>query len=270
MTTAPESPAAMTHNNLIITVWGDTPAHQENANALATRLGLEVAEHSPELRLHLGEQGLSLEDYRGIKPGKAPLSIRADFAGGKSDHRRQYGGGKGQPLARALGLRSQASPTIIDATAGMGRDAFVLASLGATVTMLERQGITHALLEDALRRAHQAPHTADIAALMSLYNQSAIEWLPEHCPDNAVVYLDPMYPHRDKSALVKKEMRLFRDLAGDDPDAGDLLQAALNSQAARVVVKRPKGAPCLGDIQTATCVESKNTRYDIYGLKKLS
>ena len=195
-----------------------------------------------------------------------------DFAHGELAHRRQYGGGRGQPLARAVGLKAGANPSVVDATAGMGRDAFVLASLGCTVTLIERSAVLAALLQDALQRAaaDQALDSA-IAARMQLLADNAINWL-QHCPQDArpeVVYLDPMYPHRSKSALVKKEMRILRALVGDDDDAGALLQAALGCARKRVVVKRPKGAAPVTPaeqpkLRPAAAVASKNTRYDIY------
>lgn len=199
-----------------------------------------------------------------------------DFAHGQMAHRRQFGGGRGQPLARAIGLKGGACPRVVDATAGMGRDAFVLATLGARVTLLERSPILIALLEDGLRRA-SLPHELEtvldpeIPARMKLISADAIQWLThcnaEQCPD--VVYLDPMYPQRSKSALVKKEMRILRALVGDDTDAGELLRIALQRAKKRVVVKRPKGAAhviplTMQNLRPASAVESKNTRYDIY------
>ena len=83
-------------------------------------------------------------------------------------------------------------------------------------------------------------------------------------PPPDVVYLDPMYPHRTKSALPKKEMRLFRLLVGPDDDAARLVAAARAVALRRVVVKRPAGAPFLGDVRPDGRLESKNTRYDLY------
>ncbi|HEY3487658.1 MAG TPA: class I SAM-dependent methyltransferase, partial [Gammaproteobacteria bacterium] len=88
----------------------------------------------------------------------------------------------------------------------------------------------------------------------------------EKYPD--VIYMDPMYPQRGKSALVKKEMRYTRALVGEDADAGELLAIALNVARRRVVVKRPKGAETLTDLKPNTTIASKNTRYDIYIGKK--
>lgn len=199
-------------------------------------------------------------------------AMYVDFVGGKMGHRRRYGGGRGQPLAKAIGLKGGANPEVIDATAGLGRDAFVLASLGAKVTLLERSPVLAALLEDGLNRALTSPEVAGIVKeRMKLINADAVEWLKQlpfdQYPD--VVYMDPMYPHRNKSALVKKEMRYLREIVGDDNDDSLLLHAALCCAKLRVVVKRPRGAPCitgkiLNNRKPNSTVESKNTRYDIY------
>jgi 16S rRNA (guanine1516-N2)-methyltransferase len=65
--------------------------------------------------------------------------IFIDFASAANTYRRLHGGGNGQPLARAIGLKTYGLPlVVIDATAGLGQDSFVLASLGCHVTMIER------------------------------------------------------------------------------------------------------------------------------------
>lgn len=211
---------------------------------------------------------LSLDDTHGDIGG----SINVDFVGGKMGHRRRYGGGRGQPLAKAIGLKGGANPMVVDATAGLGRDAFVLASLGAQVILLERSPVLSALLEDGLNRALADREVSTIVhERMKLINTNAIEWLKEPTieqqPD--VIYMDPMYPHRNKSALVKKEMRYLREIVGEDEDASLLLHAALSCAKHRVVVKRPRTAPIvsgtiLSNRRPNTAVESKNTRYDIY------
>jgi 16S rRNA (guanine1516-N2)-methyltransferase len=201
------------------------------------------------------------------RDGSLGKGFAVDFVAGRAAHRRRFGGGRGQPLARAVGLKGGANPRVVDATAGLGRDAFVLACLGAQVTLIERAPVLAALLEDGLQRAARDPELAAIVtAHMRLVHDNAIHWL-SHCEEAQrpeVVYLDPMYPHRTKSALVKKEMRALRALVGDDEDADQLLTAALACAKKRVVVKRPKGAPPLAGPRPGSCVESKNTRYDLY------
>lgn len=262
-------------------------SHAARASQLAEQLQLDLCQ--PGTQRQAGQDGLAAcEDYDFFlafrdnqqqpqlilycPAGDLGSPFFIDFAHGQLAHRRQFGGGRGQPLARAIGLKGGNNPTVVDATAGMGRDAFVLASLGAGLTLLERSPILAALLADALQRAqHDAALDPAIAARMRLVQTNAIGWLQE-CEEDArpeVVYLDPMYPHRSKSALVKKEMRILRALVGDDDDAGALLAAALRCAKKRVVVKRPKtAAPVIIDdnqkLRPAAAVASKNTRYDIY------
>jgi 16S rRNA (guanine1516-N2)-methyltransferase len=160
------------------------------------------------------------------------------------------------------------TPSVVDATAGPGRDAFVLASLGADVLLIERVPAIFALLKDGLARALADADTRAIAERMHLVLGDAIhqlEALVARTPvAPQVVHLDPMFPHRDKSALVKKEMRLFRQLAGDDQDAPRLLEAALDVATHRVVVKRPRGAPPIEGPPPRHVLEGKTSRYDLY------
>lgn len=132
--------------------------------------------------------------------------IVVDFVTGAVAHRRKFGGGRGQSIAKAVGLKQGVMPSVVDGTAGLGRDAFVLASLGCTVTMVERHPVVAALLEDGLRRAYQDAEIGDwMRERMRLFHGSSLEALSKLAQEVDVVYLDPMYPHRDKSALVKKK-----------------------------------------------------------------
>jgi len=244
------------------------------AAALAARLGLpllaaegQAATLGADALLEVGER-LALRALRPLRSG----AVSVDFAAGRAAHRRQFGGGRGQPLARALGLKGGRSPGVVDATAGLGRDAFVLASLGCHVRLIERQPLLAELLDDGLRRAAADAASAGIAARMALIRADAADWLggldAAAAPD--CVYLDPMYPKRDKSAAVKKEMRLLQRLVGADADAAGLLAAALDCGAARVVVKRPKGAPPLDGPPPSAAITGPNTRYDLYALRGLA
>ena len=187
-----------------------------------------------------------------------------DFASGKYAHRRRFGGGRGQPLAKAIGLKQGQSPRVIDATAGFGRDAFVLASLGCEVTMLEQNPVMSLLLADALKRAQATAEIVDIAERMRLEQTDAVDYLQQTTTTADVIYLDPMYPSREKSALVKKDMQLLHQLVGADTNSAALLAVARQKALKRVVVKRPKGAGYVGEQKPAASIESKNTRYDLY------
>ncbi len=219
--------------------------------------------------LFLDEKGLCLQ----LAGKGAPGPVRAEFVSGKMGYRREHGGGAGQLVARAVGLqKTRASLHVLDATAGLGQDAFVLASLGCRVTLFERHPVIHALLADGLARAALNVDCAPVVGRMTLRAGSSIEWMSAAAegPDVAdVIYLDPMFPHRDKSALVKKEMQVFRTLVGDDDDSEVLLNAALAVARYRVVVKRPRKAPAISGPQPGTQLEGKSSRYDIYPIRAL-
>ncbi|WP_346796225.1 class I SAM-dependent methyltransferase [Halomonas sp. Bachu 37] len=200
--------------------------------------------------------------------------LRVDFTSGKVAHRRQFGGGRGQLVAKACGLARGVTPHVVDATAGLGRDAFVLASLGAEVLLIERVPAIAALLRDGLERGAQDIEAAAIIARMRLLEGDAAQQLEDLVKQAdfppQVVHLDPMFPHREKSALVKKEMRIFRELAGEDNDAPLLLDAALQVATHRVVVKRPRKAPPIEGPAPHHCVEGKTSRYDLYVHRSLA
>lgn len=191
-----------------------------------------------------------------------PLTI--DFVGGTLGYRMRSGGGGGQALRRAAGFAKGHIPVIADATAGLGRDAFLFASMGAQVTLIERSPDIHALLEDALARAAAAgPTYAEIVGRMVLLQGDAKELLPQVTAETIIV--DPMHPPRRGTALVKNEMRLLRQMVGADPDAFDLMQVALACAKKRVVLKWPLRAdPMAGLRPPSHQILGKTTRYDVF------
>lgn len=241
------------------------PAFGPAAAVWAARLNLPMAGEA-EFAMQIGEQGLQFVELGPLAAGP----VRVDFVAGAVAHRRLFGGGAGQMIAKAVGIQPGIRPTLLDATAGLGRDAFVLAELGCALTLIERQPLIAALLEDGLQRAMAADEIAAIVGRMHLMCGNAIALMQSWQNDPPqVIYLDPMFPHRDKSAQVKKEMRLFRPLAGNDDDAPDLLAAALALATHRVVVKRPRKAPAIAGEQPGYVLEGKSSRFDIYPKKTL-
>ncbi len=187
-----------------------------------------------------------------------------DFSSGKKSHRRRFGGGKNQPLARAIGLTAKKLPSVLDATAGMGGDSFVLASLGCEVTLVERSEPIAALLADALTRAKTDDNIKEIIKRMNLVHADSTQYLLKQRPQVDVIYLDPMYPEKNKKTSPKKEMQLLQALVGADKDSAKLLSIALQIATKRVVVKRPKNAPYINNHKPHAEITSPNTRYDIY------
>ncbi|ATC89520.1 16S rRNA (guanine1516-N2)-methyltransferase [Pseudoalteromonas issachenkonii] len=231
-------------------------------NELETRFGLaQWAEQSRGFSLHYDDKGLSL--YKTDEPKLGAINV--DFVTGAVAHRRKFGGGKGQSIAKAVGLNKGATPVVLDATAGLGRDGFVLASLGCKVILHERHPVVAALLYDGLQRAYNDSEIGPwMQQNMSLIFGSSHTLLAQCDSMPDVVYLDPMFPHREKSALVKKEMRVFQELVGGDTDADDLLEFAYPLASKRVVVKRPDYAPFLNDKTPSMQIKTKKNRFDVY------
>lgn len=187
--------------------------------------------------------------------------LKIDFASAAHNFRRLHGGGRNQPIARAVGIKKYGLPlSIIDATAGLGSDAFVLASIGCEVTLLERNDTLYNSLQSAIDCAPEG--IADIISRMQIIYGNAIELLKTLQAD--VVYLDPMFPERSKTALVKQEMRELKKLVGEDQDQDSLLLPARQAATKRVVVKRPKGARYLNNEKPHTSMLGKSNRFDIY------
>jgi 16S rRNA (guanine1516-N2)-methyltransferase len=209
------------------------------------------------------DEGVGLVDLR--DPKLLPLCV--DFAADALLYRKDKGGGKNEAIAKAVGIKSTLRPCVVDATAGLGTDSFILASLGCQVTMLERTNIVCALLHDGLDRGSEDVQSRDIVARMKLLPGNAVERLQELIEQKQevdVVYLDPMFPHKKKSAAVKKPMKMFQTLLGHDADADDLLTPALTLAAKRVVVKRPNYAPFLQDKAPTMQIKGKKHRFDVY------
>ncbi len=250
---------------------------QERLNELVAHTGLPVLEadapkviRTPGLVLWQSPQGLALQQTgRG-----APGPVVVDFVSGAVAHRRKFGGGKSQSIVKAVGVTdAKRQLSVLDATAGLGRDAFVLATLGCQVTMIERSPIVRLLLEDGLSRAAGDADVGEIVSRMTLLAGSSHDHMAKLVQDWQtfdVVYLDPMFPHRDKSAAVKKEMVLFQSLLGPDRDADGLLAPALELAEHRVVVKRPRKAPDLNEQEPGYRLEGKSGRFDIYPLKRFT
>lgn len=254
------------------------PSFRESASALADKLNIPLVEYPERITtgryLQYDSDGLSLVARQHPRMDKAVIT-RCDFISGGVRHRRLYGGGTGQALARATGLAARFKPTIADLTAGLGRDAFVLASLGSQVIMIERNIVVAALLLDGLVRLRKEALIDEVlkpvSERLTMRSIDGKDWLQSldknSQPD--VIYLDPMFPERNKSAKVKKEMAIFQKLVGNDEDAKGLLESALDMARYRVVVKRPRRALSLGGIKPGFSIEGKTTKYDVYPLKKI-
>lgn len=190
--------------------------------------------------------------------------LQVDFVTGAVGHRLKFGGGRGQDLAKAMGLRGGKTPMIIDTTAGLGRDSFLLASLGASVIMIERSEKMHALLVQGMKRAaNEGGEFREIIARMTLLKGDAKDLLPGLTGE--AILIDPMHPPRHNSALVKQELRQIREIVGTDDDAADLVRVALKHARNRVVLKWPTKADPIEGLKPCTHqIRGKTTRYDVF------
>lgn len=172
--------------------------------------------------------------------------------------------GLNQEIAKAVGIKKDYKPRILDTTAGLGRDAFLLASLKCQVVMLERNPIIFALLKNAIEIAKLNPEISEIINRMTLINENSIDYLKKDIINFDVIYIDPMFPKSKKSRLVKKDMQIFREVVGNDVDSNKLLELALKQKVKRVVVKRMINSEYLNEMKPNFEIKGKTTRFDVY------
>ncbi len=263
-----------------LAVWPGREQFIAHANRIAEQLSISLLQPNATASERGSFLFLLRVDESGIALLQGKSSIVVDFATGANHHRRLHGGGRGQSVAKAIGLKAgNIIPTVLDCTAGLARDAFVLASLGCNMQLCERSPLVHLLLQDGLVRAGMSDDfkLLEIIKRMQLLSCDARTHMatlvdnkkPEDTkPD--VVYLDPMFPEKRKTAAVKKDMAAFHTLVGADDDADALLPLALKTARYRVVVKRPRHAPHLDNCKPGMILEGESTRFDIYPLRSMS
>ncbi len=257
-----------------IGLWLNQQEPSELADYASAQLAIPVACEKPQhcnYIIEFSAEGVSLHDCANshYKP------LKLDFTLGGAAHRRKFGGGAGQMIAKAVGISGKLLPHVFDATAGLGGDAFVLACLGCRVTLMERSPIAYVLLADALNRARIFAAQNDvelmgIIARMQLIPGNSIEHLKSLTKPYPVIYLDPMFPERQKTAAVKKEMQLFHALIGKDDDSAELFAQARQKTWCRLVVKRPRLAPQVAEAPVNLVLEGKSCRFDIYTQRKIT
>jgi 16S rRNA (guanine1516-N2)-methyltransferase len=215
--------------------------------------------------LWVTREGLAL----GPRDAKPAAATRVDFLDGTLQYRVRTSG-KRQGLGKAVGLDKASGISVLDATAGLGRDALVLAALGCEVSLMERSPLVHALLEDGLARARRdgPPELRAVLARMTLLEGDSRERFAAiargELPRPDVIYLDPMFPPRSKSASVKKDIALLHTLLGSEEDFPALLAAALPCAKHRVVVKRPGSKSDANLPRPAFTVPGKAAHFEVY------
>lgn len=234
------------------------------AEALASRLGVALYPcDSTDVAVLLAVTDERVE-ARQTDARDGPVFV--EFERGAFGHRRAMPL-RQEAVVRAVGFRG-APLEVVDMTAGLGRDAMVLAAAGCRVTALERHPVIFELLADGLERAKRDPDLAPIIEeRLVVLAGDAVAYLKERAAAPDVVYLDPMFPARSGSAVSKKEIRLLSRLAGPADDADHLFESALHSGCRRVMVKRPRLAPPLHTPDAPKVgmrLEGRSSRFDIY------
>lgn len=197
-------------------------------------------------------EGLSLSDGKN--------TVRGDFT--RLLPRVRRGNLSRELLVRAVKVKGIGEPIVVDATAGLGEDSFLLAAAGCRVLLFEYDPVIFALLSDALERAKKDPETAPIASRMTLFPGDSIPALPTLTPHPDVVLLDPMFPERTKSALVKKKFQLLHQLERPCENERALFDAALAAHPKRVVIKRPAKGPYLAGVKPSYSLSGSAVRFD--------
>lgn len=265
--------------SLLLAVLPVAEQYVAEAAALAQNLAVPLLHSNADKAQRAAYVFLFVLDASGCSLVQGKQRIVVDFVAGASRHRRLHGGGRGQPIAKAVGIKAgNIIPSILDATAGLGGDAFVLAGLGCSMQLCERSPVAHALLSDGIARARNGgdPTVKAIIEQVNLLAVDAKQYMQDLLTGEAVVtkpdviFLDPMFPEKRKNAAPKKEMLAFHQLIGADEDADALLPLALQVAQRRVVVKRPRHAPVLAGIKPGLVLEGESTRFDIYPLRSMA
>ncbi len=217
-----------------------------------------------ELNNKLEEKGLALsQGDSGLFLTDGKLEIMADFR--EMLPRLKQSNLQREMLVKAARIKGQEMPQhIVDATAGFGDDSLILAAAGFRVRMYEYDEVIAALLEDAIDRAKEIPELSETVARMELVWGDSVEGMKklDYKPD--IVLLDPMFPARQKSALIKKKFQLIQQLESPCTTEEDLIEAAMAADPKRIVIKRPLKGPFLAGRKPSYSLEGKAIRYDCF------
>ena len=164
----------------------------------------------------------------------------------------------------------KAGAVVWDSTAGLGRDAFLMAAAGARVRMFERNPVMHCLLGDALSRLSSSSSFA-ICGEIVLYPQ---ELLKEGLDRPDIVYVDPMYKPNSvgRRSAVKKDTQCLQRIVGDQDRLDEenerlLMESALYHATMKVVVKRALAAPPLCGMKPSATLKGSTQRFDSYAVQ---
>lgn len=240
-------------NNEIVVCLGKG-GQKEMAESFAGKNNVPVtAKPGEHLTVMFDSKGVSLIGYGLTYQGNFENMLRR-VTNGRLSH---------EMLVRAAKAEGE-NLKAIDATAGMGEDGFLLAAYGYEVTLYEQNPVIAALLKDALRRARKHPVLKDIAGRMKLIEGDSVECLTKLMDPVDLIYLDPMFPERQKSGLINKKLQLIQKL--EPPCSGEkaLFDAAVKAAPSKIIVKRPLKSVHLAGRESSYILKGKAIRYDCY------
>ncbi len=241
----------------MIKVYVKEDGDRKKAQAFSEKYGYEmlrgVTPGEEELYLCFGKEAVSLQ--------KGNQSMTGDFT--SMLPRLKINNLNGEMLVKAAKFKTPIEhPLAVDATAGMGEDSLLLAAAGYRVKMLERNPVVATLLEDTIKRARNDERLAEIASRMEVFAGDSIDYLYKMDETPDIVYLDPMFPGRTKSGLVKKKFQLIHYLEAPCEEESKLLDAAIEAAPKRIIIKRPSKGPYLAEKKPSYSISGKTVRYD--------
>ena len=242
--------------NSKITVCLGKGGQRDMAESFARRTGAEIVENP-------GEYLTVMFDSKGVSLAGFGLTYQGDFE--NMLHRVTNGRLQHEMLVRAA-KSEKPGRRAIDATAGRGEDAFLLAAQGYEVTLYEQNPVIAALLKDALRRARKNMILKEIAERMKLVEGNSVECMEKQLDPVDVIYLDPMFPARQKSSLINKKLQLIQKLEPPCSEETDLFDAAIRANPEKIIVKRPLKSEFLAGRKPSYTLNGKAIRYDCYTL----
>lgn len=240
--------------NSKITVCLGKGGQRDMAESFARRTGAEIGENP-------GDYLTVMFDSKGVSLAGFGLTYQGDFE--NMLHRVTNGRLQHEMLVRAA-KSEKPGRRAIDATAGMGEDAFLLAAQGYEVTLYEQNPVIAALLKDALRRARKNMILKEIAERMKLVEGNSVECMEKQLDPVDVIYLDPMFPARQKSGLINKKLQLIQKLEPPCSAETDLFDAAIKANPSKIIVKRPLKSEFLAERKPSYTLNGKAIRYDCY------
>lgn len=206
--------------------------------------------------------GLTLQlDADGLALTADGQSLKGDFT--RLLPRLKQGRLSQELLVRTAKIKDPSAPlTALDATAGLGEDSLLLAAAGFQVRLYEHNPIIYQLLRDALERAAAIPELAEIVSRMQVFHGNSVDAMGQHDTSPDVILLDPMFPERQKSALVKKKLQIIQKLEFPCVEEAELFLAAVHAKPRKLIIKRPPKGPYLAGVKPDYSISGKAVRFD--------